>query len=99
VVVLPLVLATLPLWYRTRARWRVQWRVVFGAVGAAFACLVVGGYAAGWTWTGFAGNTVFDWLRLLMVPFVLPATVAWFAARREIGAPEQRAPSAGTGAA
>jgi hypothetical protein len=36
-----------------------------------------------WAWTGFEGNTMRDWLQLLVVPFVLPATLAWFAARRE----------------
>ena len=83
VIVLPVVLATLPIWYRTRQRWMMEWHVVFGIVGLAFVILVVGGYALNWRWTGFRGNTLWDWLRLLLVPFVLPATLAWFSGRAE----------------
>lgn len=78
VVVLPVVLATLPLWYRTRERWRVQWRFVFGAVAAAFAAVVIGGYAGGWRWTGFQGNTLWDWLELLALPLVVASLPLWF---------------------
>ncbi len=52
----------------------------------AFVVVVFGGYALAWGWTGFQGNTLWDWLRLLLVPFVLPATLAWFSARAEFGA-------------
>jgi hypothetical protein len=48
-----------------------------------FVVVVVGGYALSWGWTGFQGNTLWDWLRLLLVPFLLPATLAWFSARAE----------------
>jgi hypothetical protein len=83
VIVLPVVLATLPIWYRTRQRWMMEWRAVFGLVAIAFAILVIGGYALGWRWTGFQGNTLWDWLRLLLVPFLLPATLAWAESERE----------------
>ena len=42
VIVLPVVLATLPIWYRTRQRWTMEWRVVFGIVAVTFAILVIG---------------------------------------------------------
>jgi hypothetical protein len=57
----------------------------FAVLLAGFAVVVVGGYRLHWAWTGFEGNTVRDWLQLLVVPFLLPATLAWFAARREAG--------------
>ncbi len=78
VVVLPVVLATLPLWYHTRDRWRVQWRVVFAVTALAFTCVVVGGYVGGWQWTGFQGNTLWDWLELLALPLVVAALPLWF---------------------
>jgi hypothetical protein len=47
---------------------------------AAFAVAVVGGYAYDWRWTGFQGNTLFDWLKLLIAPLLLPVMLAPFAA-------------------
>jgi hypothetical protein len=44
-------------------------------VGTGSAVLVFGGYRLGWTWTGFAGNLPWDWLQLMLVPFVLPVAV------------------------
>jgi hypothetical protein len=43
---------------------------------------VIGGYALGWSWTGYAGNTLWDWLIMLLVPLVfptilLPALLKW----------------------
>jgi putative effector of murein hydrolase len=78
VVLLPVVLATLPLWYRTRERWVVGWRWVLGGVVVAFVILVVGGYTLGWTWTGFPGNTFWDWLELLALPVVVTFLPLWF---------------------
>ncbi len=78
VVVLPIVLATLPLWYRTRDRWKVQWRLAFGAVVVGFALLVAAGYWGGWEWTGFQGNTLWDWLELLALPLVVASLPLWF---------------------
>jgi hypothetical protein len=59
----------------------VGWRWVLGGVVAAFVVVVIGGYRLHWTWTGFEGNTFRDWLSLLIVPFLLPASLAWSAAR------------------
>ena len=78
VVLLPVVLATLPLWYRTRDRWMVGWRWVLGGVVVAFAVVVIGGYTLGWTWTGFPGNTFWDWLELLALPVVVAFLPLWF---------------------
>jgi uncharacterized membrane protein len=85
-IVLPLVLATLPQWFRTRARWRVQWRLVFAAVLAAFVVLIIGGYALGWSWTGFQGNTLWDWLELLALPIVVALLPLWFETHRRLEA-------------
>jgi len=82
VIVLPVVLATLPIWYRTRLRWKMEWRLVFGVIAAAFACLVVGGYALNWQWTGFQGNRLWDWLELLALPIVVASLPLWFATRK-----------------
>ena len=43
---------------------------------------LIGGYAWRWTWTGHRGNTLWDWLQLLLLPLVfpsilLPALLEW----------------------
>jgi hypothetical protein len=68
----PLTLALLPLWLRSGARRRRDWLVLGTAAAVVFLVLVVGGYRLGWSWTGFAGNTLWDWLKLFLMPFLLP---------------------------
>jgi hypothetical protein len=76
-VLLPVTIALLPLWLRSRGRRKAHWRAAFAVLGLVLAVLVVGGYRLHWAWTGFADNTLWDWLGLFLVPFVLPAVVAW----------------------
>jgi hypothetical protein len=45
------------------------------AAGAIFIALVLAGYLAHWRWTGFTGNTVWDWLHLLLLPLLVPAVI------------------------
>lgn len=47
--------------------------------------LIAGGYLGPWAWTGFTGNTVIDWIQLLVLPVlfptvVVPAAAAWLTA-------------------
>jgi hypothetical protein len=80
-LVLPFALTLLPIslessWGRLR-----EMRIALSAAGIALGLLVVAGYAFDWAWTGFRGNTFWDWLHLLLVPFLLPAVVTWLSAR------------------
>lgn len=43
-----------------------------------FAVLILGGYFLNWAWTGFSGNTLWDWLSLLLLPLALTAATIWF---------------------
>ncbi|QDP95644.1 hypothetical protein FOE78_06745 [Microlunatus elymi] len=76
-VLLPVTVACLPLWSVSRAAHRTAWRLGMGLAAGVLAVLVVGGYAVPWRWTGFAGNTLWDWLQLFLVPVVLPLVVGW----------------------
>ncbi len=42
------------------------------ALMAGWIITVIGGYALQWSWTGYHGNTLWDWLELLLVPLVFP---------------------------
>jgi hypothetical protein len=92
-LVLPFALSLLPIsleasWSRFR-----ETRLALTALGIALGLLVIAGYTLDWRWTGFQGNTFWDWLHLLLVPFLLPASVTWLSARRRapqahvVGAP------------
>jgi hypothetical protein len=39
---------------------------------ATFAVLVACGYMVPWRWTGFSGNTMWDWVKMLLVPLLIP---------------------------
>jgi len=46
------------------------------AMAVALGIPVLGGYLLGWGWTGFAGQTLWDWLRLLLLPVAIPTVVS-----------------------
>ncbi|HEY2041555.1 MAG TPA: hypothetical protein VGH11_02680 [Jatrophihabitans sp.] len=71
-LILPVVLAVLPHLLRTPDPLSRRTKLLLFASGVAFAALVIGGYTFDWKWTGFRGNTLWDWMELLLVPFVLP---------------------------
>lgn len=48
---------------------------IAAALAGGFAVTVAGAYTLGWTWTGYAGNTLWDWLGMLLVPALLPTIV------------------------
>lgn len=81
-LVLPVTISFLPMWLRTHERHRSRWVLVLACLAAAFVVVVVGGYGFGWAWTGFAGNTLWDWIELLLLPFVLPAVLTYLTVAR-----------------
>jgi hypothetical protein len=76
-VLLPTAVATLPLWLRHRPLIHARGRLAVAAAVTAFAALVVAGYVVPLPWTGFRGNTLWDWLELLVLPVVLVFLGPW----------------------
>ena len=74
-LVLPVAVTVLPLWLQTHSDMRPRWRRAGALAAVCFVVVVIGGYGLHWTWTGFAGNTLWDWLQLMLVPFVLPVVL------------------------
>jgi hypothetical protein len=74
-VLLPLVVATTSLLWGEK--WQPRgWHLVAVMLGlGVFAVLVIAGYLVPMQWTGFTGNTLWDWLKLLLVPVVLPTVL------------------------
>jgi hypothetical protein len=56
---------------RANTRLRPAQEALLAAVAAGWIVTVIGGYALGWSWTGYAGNTLWDWLEMLL-PLVFP---------------------------
>jgi uncharacterized membrane protein len=86
-LVLPATLAVLPLILAGDRR--DDRRVQMAALIAVIALVVcaLGGYLLDWDWTGFQGNTLWDWIHLLLVPFLVPAALIWATVpRREAAA-------------
>ncbi len=78
---LPLSLAALPLWLRDHHRMSTRRRLFLTAATVALVLLVVLGYALDWRWTGFAGNTLWDWLEVLVLPATIVTIKFWTAER------------------
>jgi hypothetical protein len=74
---LPLTVGLLPLVLLHRHRLSHQLRLVLLVVLAAFAGLVLAGYLVPLEWTGFTGNTLWDWLELALLPVVLATVAVW----------------------
>lgn len=71
---LPLVIATSTLW-RRRAGWRARHLLLLIIATVVAVSLVLAGYLVPWAWTGFTGNTVWDWIKLLLLPVLIPTVV------------------------
>jgi hypothetical protein len=68
---LPLVVGTASLW--ADRGWPAGWLRLLGLVCLLlFAALVLAGYLVPWSWTGFRGNTAWDWVKLLLLPVLVP---------------------------
>lgn len=93
-IVLPLALMTARTWPKTARQLRGAHLALVGALGAAWVVTLVGGYAAAWHWTGYEGNTLWDWLELLLAPIAVGTLLAPAVARWLSGDVEQRARSA-----
>ena len=68
---LPFAVGVLPIWLSHRTRVHRPHRAAALALLGAFVALVIIGYLVPWTWTGFAGNTLWDWLNLVALPLAV----------------------------
>lgn len=74
-IALPLAVALMPVYRELRRRWAPRHTTIAAVVVAVFGLAVLEGYLGSWSWTGFEGNTLWDWLHLLLLPLLLPTVV------------------------
>ena len=67
----PVGLATLSIFFGFKRTWRREWIMALVATIVIFLVVIAGGYLFHWPGTGFAGNTLWDWLKLLLLPVSL----------------------------
>ena len=73
-LVLPVAVATATLWPDPRS-WDARPRLMAAGGVGVFLVLVTCGYLVPWRWTGFSGNTMWDWTKLLLVPLLIPTVL------------------------
>jgi hypothetical protein len=74
-LLLPLAIGLIPVWTELGGGVRGRHLVAAAAATVFLLVAIVGGYAGHWHWTGFRGNTLFDWLQLFIAPLLLPFVV------------------------
>jgi hypothetical protein len=73
-VLLPVMIAVSTLW-EDPVGWVRAHRLPVTAAALAAGAVVLAGYLVPWAWTGFTGNTAWDWLKLLLLPVLVPTLV------------------------
>ncbi len=71
-ILLPAAVASARLFPAVVTALRPHHRAVFGLAAAGWLATVIGGYSLGWKWTGYPGNTLWDWLQMLLLPLIVP---------------------------
>ncbi len=74
-VVLPLSVVLAPRVPELRRRWGPRHTAAALSGLVVFVAIVIGGYVGDWSWTGFTGNTLWNWLNLLFLPLLVPTVV------------------------
>ena len=77
-LLLPLTMTLVSIWFGAPHRWRSWWTTLIWIAIVGLALLALCSYLFNWTWTGFKGNTLWDWLSMLLVPAVLTSATIWF---------------------
>ncbi len=85
-LLLPLALAIFPLWLRFSPYMSAARRRVLGMAILGFAAFVAAGYLAPLAWTGFRGQTLWDWMTLMLLPLAVLTVKAWPSTGRDVNA-------------
>jgi uncharacterized membrane protein len=83
-LLLPVALATFPLWLRFSPYMSPVRRRMLGAAVLVFAVFVLVGYVNPLTWTGFRGQTLWNWLTLIILPVSIVTVRVWPQSGRDL---------------
>jgi hypothetical protein len=85
-LLLPVALATFPLWLTFSKYMSGAGRRALGAAVLVFAAFVATGYLAPLGWSGFRGQTLWDWMTLILLPIAVLTVKAWPSSGRDVNA-------------
>jgi hypothetical protein len=77
-LLLPVVLGTIPVWIRYKQYIGKGRRVIYVVVAVGWTGFVIAGYLLPITWTGFSGQTLWNWLDLLLLPAAVATALTLF---------------------
>jgi hypothetical protein len=80
-LLLPAVLGTIPLWVQDKEYIGKGRRVAYAVAIVAWTGFVIAGYLIPLSWTGFRGQTLWDWLQLLVLPAAVTTTMTLISMR------------------
>jgi uncharacterized membrane protein len=94
-IILPVSIVTVRVWPQSGRDVHRAHLVGAAILGAALIATIIGGYFAGWRWTGYEGNTLWDWLTLVLAPvavttFLVPELVKLLTGRADERADRDR---------
>src|SRR6478672_10212359 len=83
-LLLPIIIATVKFWTAERSLQARHW-IATAVVMIGFAAFAACAYLLPITWSGFVGNTMWDWIKLLFIPILMPlvlvpAVTEWISA-------------------
>src|SRR5262249_47357915 len=81
-LIVPAALGLGTMWLTQHHTWRTTGSTLVWSVLLILAVLEIATYLFNWHWTGFKGNTLWDWMNLLLLPLVLTLVSFWFSAPR-----------------
>ncbi len=70
-LLLPLAFGLLPVMIDREIQLRRGHQVLATTLLVVFVAIVIAGYMMPWSWTGFTGNKLWDWLELLVLPLAI----------------------------
>jgi hypothetical protein len=83
-ILLPVAFGTIPLWLRYSEHMSNRRKMILAAVIVAFIGFIIAGYLVPINWTGFSGNSLWNWLTLIVLPVTLITFRAWPSSPREL---------------
>jgi hypothetical protein len=90
-IVLPISIMTVTAWPTTGRDIRRGHIAIVAALGTGLIVTLIGGYAANWSWTGYEGNTLWDWSSLVLAPVAVSTVVVPALIRLVAGGADARA--------
>ncbi len=90
-IILPVSIVTVQVWPQSGRDLHRGHVAAATVICAALVTTIIGGYWGDWSWTGYEGNTLWDWLTLVLAPAAVTTILVPTLVRLLTGAADERA--------